>query len=310
VAAATVAALALAGAGVAADATLFSPVAFVRVYLDALARGDAVGAAGVPGVGDRIPAELLVPEALAPLEVTGLRELGAEDGIHRVEVVWTGPDGPVETVLEVERSGTSGLLFPRWAFAEPPVAELALALAGDERLRLNDAELRLPEPRSTAVLVPGVYRVAHESRYLTSEPVVIVAGAPGTAHRAEVEAAPNARLTAEVREAARRFLDDCARQQLLYPTGCPFGKRIRDRVTSAPSWSIAAYPEPVLELRGGRWRAGPAEGVAHLSVGIRDVFDGRRHTLEEDVGFRLSLEVGIGPDDVLRIVPDDALSLR
>ena len=54
-------------------------------------------------------------------------------------------------------------------------------------------------------------------------------------------------------------LDECATQQVLMPTGCPFGKPLANRVEGDPQWSIAVYPK--VDIIPGE-RAGDLAGAA------------------------------------------------
>lgn len=302
--------LAVGGSGLAAATTLFGPVAFVHVYLDALARGDAAGALALPGVAAGADApELLTAAGVGAVEVAGVRELGVEAGVHRIQVEWDAETRHGESVLLVERVGTSGLIFPRWGFAVSPTATLVLTAEGDDRLGVNGTALRVAESERYAVFVPGVYRVEHTSRYLSSPELTVLAADTGSELSATVAAEPNDAFREEVAEAVRVYLDGCSAQELLFPTACPFGHRIDDRITSAPEWTIVEYPElPITRERGG-WVAGPGTGTARLAVEVQDIADGEHHELDEEVGFRLRLDILLDDDDVLTLTPDGALAL-
>lgn len=303
--------LAVTGSGLAAGTTLFGPVAFVRVYLDALARGDAAGALSIPGVSSGAASpELLAAAGPSSIEVVAVREIGHDAGVHRIVVDWRIQEHDRRSILLVERIGTSGLLFPRWGFAVSPTATVVLEAVGDERIRVNEVTVRLSEPERFAVFVPGGYNVEHASRYLESRPVPVIAEEADTELSATVTAEANALFQEEVDRAAQRFLDGCSEQERLFPTACPFGHRIDDRITTTPAWTIVEFPElPIARDRSG-WVAGPGEGTARLVVDVQDIADGEQRHLDEEIGFRLRLEIRLDDDDVLTITPDGALALR
>lgn len=313
-AAALVLAIAATGAVVVANATVFGAAGFVRVYLDALARGDADGALSIPGVdpGDADPA-LLTREALGELTVLDVRERGGADGIHEVEARWAAAEGEGSTVYRVERIGTTAGLFPRWGFAETPLATLELTLAHDDRVRVNGLDATTDEAsaatHSFAVFTPGRYELRHESRWLTSGLVLVEADRAGGAVEATVEVVANAALLAEVDEASRALLDECAEQTVLFPSGCPFGQFISNRVASDPRWSIVEYPELEVTATEGepRWRVEPTPGVANIVVEVQSIFDGSLDMLDQDVDFEVAFELHLGVGDRLRVVPVDTL---
>ena len=94
----------------------------------------------------------------------------------------------------------------------------------------------------------------------------------------------------EVQKQVDVFLDDCATQQVLFPTGCPFGQSIVNQVVSAPTWSMITYPSVAIEPGNdpGTWIVPVTQGAAHLTVDVRSLFDGSRSRFDDDVPFGLS----------------------
>lgn len=292
------------------NATVFGAAGFVRVYLEAIACGDAEGALGMPGVAvdPRLRDDFLVDDALAGL--TGLRELSVAPGAGGTEVVtvaWTAGDTESTSRFTVERTGSRLGLFPEWAFAVSPVATLRLTVEHDERFDLNGvAATSGAGPVGYAVLTPGVYRVDHTSTYLRARAVDVVVDTPSALTDATLEVLPTDALRDRVEAEVREHLTACATQEVLFPTGCPLGRAIPNRVVSTPEWSIVEYPELTLEPGGesGTWLVPPAAATAHLVVDVQSLFDGSISTLDEDVHFTASYVVTISADDTtLSILP-------
>src|ERR1700754_2734889 len=106
------------GGVVALNATVLGPGDFVRVYLDALARGDARSALALPGVDASGADDILLGDDVLT-GLTAIRQLSDDDlggGHHRVTMAWTAPGGEGTTAFEVERVGTRLGLFPEWGF--------------------------------------------------------------------------------------------------------------------------------------------------------------------------------------------------
>lgn len=302
-----------AGAVLVLNATAFGAAGFVRVYLEAIARGDADGALGMPGVAvdPGVRDDFLVDEALAG--VTGLREISVVAGPGGTEVVtfaWRAGGTESLSSFTVERAGSRLGLFAEWAFAEPPIAALELTVENDQRFDLNgvaaSSGVAAADAVVYAVLVPGVYRADHTSTYLRARAVDAVADTPGAPIDATLRVLPADRFRERIATEVREHLTECATQEVLFPTGCSFGRAIPNRVASTPEWSIVEYPEPSLEpgVTFGTWLVPPGDGVAHLTVEVQSLFDGSVSTLDEDVPFSASYVVTIGADDTtLSVVP-------
>jgi hypothetical protein len=97
------------------------------------------------------------------------------------------------------------------------------------------------------------------------------------------------------------FLDDCASQVVLQPTGCPYGIEINNRVTAPPAWSIAAYPEVALAPGESSFVMAPTPGQARIVVPVQSLFDGSRDTRDETVDFTVGMSVTIRADGSLAI---------
>jgi hypothetical protein len=284
------------GTIVALNATVFGPGDFVRVYLDALARGDAESALGLPGVDGAGGDDLLLDDDVLT-GLTGIRQLSDDalgDGRHRVVFEWTAPAGSGTTVFEVERVGTRLGLFPEWGFSVSPVARLTLDVLHDQRFSANGVEEDTGRDEAGAVeyavLVPGSYVLGHDTLYLQADDVTVLADEVGAVLDATLDVQAGPAFASALDEEVRDHLTECTTQKVLFPTGCPFGQTITNRVVSDPLWTMVAFPEfeivPGTEF--GTWRAGPASGTAHLVVEVKSLFDGTVSTFDEDVIFEVT----------------------
>ena len=300
-----VAVLAGGGSVVALNATVFGPGDFVRVYLDALARGDAAGALSLPGVdaGDA-GHQLLTDDVLIGL--SGIRQVSdipLGGSRHEVTFSWTSPGGDGTTAFEVERVGTRLGLFPEWGFAQSPVALLALDVQHDPRFTANG--IHNSTGRDTAgstpfaVLVPGTYVLGHDSAFLQADDVTVLADQVGATIDASVDVEPAPEFAPTLARVVRSHLEDCGEQHILFPTGCPYGQSIADRLASEPEWTIVEVPDFGLKPGPfGTWIAGPAPGTAHLTVDVKSLFDGSVGTFDEDVPFDARYSVTVVDDNM------------
>ena len=305
------------GAVLVLNATTFGPAAFVRIYLEAVARGDATGALGMPGVtADADLRDDFLTDG-AQLGLAELREVSVEpavapgaDGILNVTFSWVSPEGPGQTTFAVHQIGTRFGMFAEWGFAESPVAELSLTVEHDERFDVNGVTattgVAAAEPIGYAMLVPGVYRVDHRSTYLEAVAVTVLADLPGSRLPATLDVQPAAALVERVTTEVHELLADCATQEVLFPTACPLGWAVNDRIVTEPAWSIVEYPELAVEPGGqfGTWVVNDAAFTAHLVVDIQDLFDGSVATFDRDLPFVARYLITIRADDeALQILP-------
>lgn len=282
-------------AGVAvANATVFSASGFARDYLTTLADGRVDEVLALPGVATHgLDERMLDPLALQPFrwQVTGESTEGDE---QHVAVSFAGADTEAHATLYVERIGTRFGLFPEWGFSRSPITALSVTASGDTRFTVGALPLEVADadPVRFAALTPGFYSFTHESPYLTSEEVVVAA--TGGAASVDVHVTPNAAFIAAAQQALAAKLGECTAQAVLFPTGCPFGFAITNRVASDPQWSIDPLPEPELVTGKeiGSWAFREVTGVAVLRVEVQSLFDGSVSSLEQEVPFSTAYRVG------------------
>lgn len=305
-------ALVLVGGVVAANATVLSASAFVRTYLDLVARGDAAGALALPGVrldgAQRTLLDRRAMPGLEEVEITG--EEADAAGVHRVTAEWVSDGRAGRSTFQVERSGSRLGLFPRWRFAVTPLAVADLTVQHDLRYRVGGILANTPGREAAAgtaarlaLFTPGRYVLEHETTYLEADPLELLVAEPGEEFAVELDVRANERFREQVDAQVREYLDRCAEQTVLMPSGCPFGLEVTNRIESEPSWSIAEYPEieiaPAREL--GTWEVRDAAAEARVKVRIQSLFDGSERDADERVDFDVSFRIQFGEGEALAI---------
>jgi hypothetical protein len=297
--------VAFAAVVVALNLSLYSAGGYVRGYLDALARADAAGAlelSGRPAESAEASDALLRAEAISRLEEIELvNDETGDDGVHRVTYAYEADGVSARSTFEVRQTGALFGLFPTWEFAVQPIGVLRVTAQNDPRFTANGIDLVAPAanaPAGYSVFVPSVVTLSHETTYLQSRAQrvpVADATAPVDA-RVEVEA--NAAFVQQVQGELDDFLDECATQRVLLPTGCPFGQEIANRIVTEPVWSIAEYPEVTIVPgpEPSTWLVPRTQGAAHLLVDVRSLFDGSISTFDRDVPFTVAYSVTFLPD--------------
>jgi hypothetical protein len=304
----------------------YSPEGFVSAYLSSLASHDLPSALSMPGAA---PTKAALSHAGLPsgasVELLRSDLLPAVSGIHVDPASGSGArrtvtarllaDGrPVTTTFEVRQTGAILGFLPTWEFATTPVGVAHITVAhaqtftvGGHTVSPRAADRSQPASSFSVsadylVPAPAVYELDHTSKYLRAESVRVQAAA-GRVVDVTVDAQPDAAFTAAVQKELNGFLDECAKQQVLQPAGCPFGVVIDDRVQGVPTWKMVQYPEVHLVPGTTSWTMPQVVGIVHLSVTVQSIFDGTVEHRESDEKFGVSLtSVVIRPDGSLDIV--------
>ncbi|BDV32338.1 hypothetical protein Microterr_29980 [Microbacterium terricola] len=302
----------------------YSPTAFVQHYLDLLAHGraaDALTIAGVAVDSTDLDAAGLDPDAsdallrraaLASLDDIEITEERVEGDTAFVTVDYTAGGYPGRTTFEVARDGMIGVV-PAWRFATSPLAVLDLTVQGSMAFDVNGFELDKrqvsPEgvdadpraPLSMLVFSPGAYAVSVDTAVSATPGVAVLSDSPFTDVAVEVQAEPTDEFVAVVQDRVSEFLSSCATQQVLQPTGCPFGYFVEDRIASLPAWEITDQPRVSVRADGADWKIPSTEGVARISVQIQSLFDGTIREVVEEVPFVVTGAISILPDGAASI---------
>lgn len=294
---------------------LYSPSAFVVRYLDLLAEGRAADALRVPGVdpGDAAASDALLRHAaLTTLEdIEPVDETVDGDTTH-VTVAYRAGDVVGRTTFAVEQDGWIGAL-PSWRFQRSPLARIDLTVRGSMSFAVNGFELDKRQvspdgadadplaPVSLRVFSPGLYSVRVDTPISETPGAAVLADAPAADIPVDIQAEPTKEFVDTVQLKVEEFLTACATQQVLQPTGCPFGLQVRNRIVDLPAWSIVTQPEIAVEPDGAGWRILPADAVAHVDVQLRMLYDGSLRDVAEDVPFRVEGTIDVLPDGSVSI---------
>jgi hypothetical protein len=303
---------------------LYSPTAFVLRYLDLLSEGRAADALAVRGVAVEsaaLEAAGLPPTAsdalLRSVALESLTDVVAvsqgtagENILVTVEYVAGGYEGV--TTFEVSQDGWTGVV-PEWRFSRSPLAVVDLTVRGSMRFAVNgfevdkrqvsadgvDADPLAPVP--LLVFSPGVYSVDVDTAISASPGVAVLADSPFVGIPIDIQAEATEEFVGVVQTNVEEFLAGCATQEVLQPTGCPFGFTVQNRIVSPPKWSITQQPQVTVLPDGAGWSIPSADAVAHIEVEIRSLFDGSVRTVGEDVPFAVTGTIDVLPDGTASI---------
>ncbi|MEJ6555926.1 hypothetical protein PQI51_12940 [Microbacterium esteraromaticum] len=317
---------AIAAGGMSLYQQFYSPSAFVQRYLDLLSSGRAVEALQVPGVSldlavlndagiDPTASEALLRRAaLAPLTDVEVTETGEKDGVHEIVVDYRagGVDGT--STFTVAQDGWVGVT-PNWRFTESPLAEIELTVRGADEFAVNGfevdrsqvsvdgAEAAPLDPLHLLVFTPGRYSVTVDTAISASAGVSVLADTALARTPVDVQAEPTEKFREVVQQQVEQFLTDCATQEVLLPTRCPFGLQLHNRLApdTVPKWSITKQPTVTLVPDGANWVVPPTEAMAHIDVEIQSLFDGTVRQVSQDVPFRVNGTISVLADGSVSI---------
>lgn len=303
---------------------LYSPTAFTLRYLNLLGDGDAADALTVPGVqigshdlsANNLPLNasdaLLRREALAPLTDVEAVATEERDGVTYVTVSYSAGPHDGTSTFKVEQNGWNGIA-PAWRFAQSPLAVIDLTVRGAMQFRVNGFEIDKRQVAAEGVDVdplaavpllvfsPGLYSLSVNTAISESPGVAVLSDSPAADIPVDLQTEPTAEFVDVVQDKVEQFLTACTTQEVLQPTGCPFGRVVYNRIVDLPAWSMTQQPTITVVPDGPNWAIERAEAVAHIEVPIQDIATGAIRHIDEDVPFFITGEIEILPDGTASI---------
>ena len=274
-----------------------TPEAHVLRYLEALADDDLVLAGRLAGLELDEPLPLGDDGESSIVRI--IERIETTNGDARV-IAEYGSEADTVTAIFTLTPGQAHLgVIPVWQFARPPVASASVAVDQHDRLRVNGVLVQTPEDGQSveiAVFVPSLITARVIDVYVQSAPQSQrVNGSSRTT--IVLEAAPTDRLLRQVEREVEQFLLDCTDQQVLLPTGCPFGRSVTERVVDSPTWQLVTPPEidVVAGETPGRW-AVVGDADVRLTVQVQRLRDGEVSDLDETMVASINGELVLTDD--------------
>ena len=274
-----------------------TPEAHVLRYLEALADDDLVLAGRLAGLELDEPLPLGDDGESSIVRI--IERIETTNGDARV-IAEYGSEADTVTAIFTLTPGQAHLgVIPVWQFARPPVASASVAVDQHDRLRVNGVLVQTPEAGQSveiAVFVPSLITARVIDVYVQSAPQSQrVNGSSRTT--IVLEAAPTDRLLRQVEREVEQFLLDCTDQQVLLPTGCPFGRSVTERVVDSPTWQLVTPPEidVVAGETPGRW-AVVGDADVRLTVQVQRLRDGEVSDLDETMVASINGELVLTDD--------------
>lgn len=284
------------GALYATNKWVYGPDGKVREYFRALQDGNGSYALGLLGAK--------VPDGDAALmDGDTLHRAASSLSDVRVEVVEKSADGMRTTVrasyslegrgehtdFRLHRAGTHWGIFDRWDIDGGELPTLKVSASGVEAATVNNRKVAVASGEASfPVFYPAAYTVAYDSTVYTAQKrTESVLDAGGSPH-VDIVLEPSEKALESVQSQVRSYVDGCAAQNTLYPTGCPFEYAFAGRVDGAVNWSVVRYPQPQVTAESDKvWKMAPAEGSVRISFEQLDLYTGTHQEVTKEIPFTL-----------------------
>ncbi|WP_330438416.1 M48 family metalloprotease [Micromonospora sp. NBC_00821] len=281
----------------------FRPQAAIDGYFDALGDRDSDAALGYltdqgSDADTRLLAQLLRGKGYQPPTDVEISKLERDGDSATATVAYRLGDARETTTLTLRREdeSTAGL-FHGWRLSGGPTP-LNAAIA-DPGVRLNGVELPVATEGAPLVLLPGGYTATGPSSALSETPSTTMLVGPGeTAAVLQLAPVLKPAATEAVEAQVRAWLDECAKQAVAAPPGCPF--RYYGGATQKITWKILEYPKLAVELTGpaSAQVSTPTETQGRVEASGTTTYFGGSSPFKDDNAFTVTGVATADGDDV------------
>lgn len=225
-----------------------------------------------------------------PEKATGSEDvvtLMASYSIHGVEQ---------QTSYKLQRTGRHWLFFDDWSFVPVTLPTVAISANTTNEVVVNSQPAPLSKGKTTVpVFIPAVIDTGFATPHFSADSRgVAVTGYSTKPTAVKLRTQPTKKLKDEVNKQIAGYLDNCTKQHVLMPAGCPMSYSTTARVRSdSIHWSILDYPSAEIVAFDGSWALRPLTVKARLEVTEQDLRTGRytEQTVDSEFGFTAGLKV-------------------
>lgn len=202
-----------------------------------------------------------------------------------------------EVPVPVDSGDTTWLLFDRWEITEEVVGEFEVEVAragaaGVERITVNGQPVDLDDGSvRLAAFLPTAAEIEADGPWVSGSASHLVLNDSDETVQLEVEASEEAQE--KVREQVASYLEGCAEQQVLMPSGCPMGAATPNQVDADTiEWSMPDVSELTVSLGDDGWEVEGTDSLtADLTFEALNHFDGTPVDESFEADFSLDIEV-------------------
>ncbi|WP_313810968.1 hypothetical protein [Glutamicibacter sp.] len=303
----------LIGGALAANRVLFSPEHMVTDLQKHLAAGEGAQALGLMNAtvpkGDAVA---LDSEALAHTQ-DGISDFTADDSqvdpndenLRIVTAHYKADGVDQESKYTLRHTGKTWLFFDTWAFVPSTLPTVRVKANTVNEVTVNEQQIPLKAGVSTLpVFYPSVIDASFSTKNFAADTRgVVVTGPSEDPVRIALKTQPTKAFIKSINTKVKKYLDDCTKQQVLMPSGCPFAYNTTARVDSSTiNWSIDKYPRIDVSYYNGDWVLSPLDVTASVNLVEQDLRTGAKDKKKVTDKFSFTAQLTTSTTDV-SVVP-------
>ena len=277
----------LVGGALAANRLLFSPQQQVASLQQYLAAGDGARALGlmqaaVPkGDAVALDGEVLkrTQDGITDFTVDAAVPSDKDPDLRLVTAHYQAAGVDKESTYTLRHTGKNWLFFDTWAFEPSTLPTVKIKANTVNEVNVNEQAIPLKAGTSTLpVFYPAVLDASFSTKNFQADTRgVVVTGVGKQPVQIALKTQPTKEFIASISTKVKKYLDGCATQQVLMPSGCPFAYNTPARVDSSSiKWSIDKYPTIDVSYYNGAWILAPLEVKASVNLVEQDLRTGAK----------------------------------
>ncbi|NYE95717.1 hypothetical protein FHU41_001967 [Psychromicrobium silvestre] len=283
------------------NANLYGPQQPVRDYFQALRDGDGERALGLlqaelPNAApDLLDGDALKKSAEGISDVHIGNPATLSGGRVKITVSYQLGGQTQSTDFTLQPAGTQWMFFNKWAFVPSSLPTIEVSVVNEDQAMVNGVAVNMPAGKNTfSVLYPGSYQAEYQDKLFTAKAVSVTVASPSTQSMPMALATePSTELLQQVDTSLKNYLDQCATQKVLLPSGCPLSHHSLQQVDGSINWKIVEYPKAAISAYNGGWVISPLTVKARIQYKEQDLGTGAFSNIDEeqDYGFTAKLSV-------------------
>lgn len=271
------------------NANLYGPQQPVRDYIQALQNGDGARALGLLGANVPNASPALLDGQALKTAAEGVSDVSLgnpttlDDGRVRITVSYQLDGEGHSSDFTLEPAGVQWMFFHKWKFLPTSLPVMDVSVVNQTEATVNGVAVPMPAGKNTfSLLYPGRYEAGFENQLFTAKPSAAVVDSPASKPTPIMLAtAPTPALIGQVDDALKQFVDKCAQQKVLKPSGCPLTFDTNNQLTSEINWSIVEYPKASITAYNGSWVIAPLTFKAKVQFQEKSYATGAISTVEK-----------------------------
>ncbi len=210
-----------------------------------------------------------------------------------------------ESTYTLRHTGKNWLFFDTWAFEPSTLPTVQIKANTVNEVNVNQQAIPLEAGTSTLpVFYPAVLDASFSTKNFEADTRgVVVTGPSKEPVEIALKTQPTKEFIASISAKVKSYLDECATQQVLMPSGCPFAYNTTARVDSSSiAWSIDTYPTIEVSYYNGAWILSPLEVKASVDLVEQDLRTGTKEAKKVTEKFSFTAQLTTSTTEV-SVVP-------